>query len=325
MIYTVHTAFSTREQYDLDHARINSISDLIEFCATLDNKAEAYRQKDRWKNKSYNSRPLAEPVATIASELKQQVSSSTHSRPDHSKLTYDECGELGHIRPNCPKRKNQQGWYNPRKSEARTNVAIDGDLANCIQGSITNTNVTVQLDSGSKLTIVPDIYVAPTQYLNEFVTFCGVNNASTTRQLANVSITMDSKVFPRKPAIVPLSFHGNYVLLSVNLKWPNHFSLLSSYAESDSDVLSCNQVVTRSMVAKRNDNNSQARKAEVEVIILDSEESDLGDVLEGGTAELNDNSSLVCNAEEVVVKDSLDAQVGEMRKVVKGNGLSVMR
>ncbi len=104
------------------------------------------------------------------------------------------CDQLGHKSPGCPKnmkddqpKNNNQLVMKNSRGDKKVNVVVLDEHNNVVEAAVNGKEVTVILDMGAQISVVPASLVESTQYLDELVTIQGVSHDKIVADVATVA------------------------------------------------------------------------------------------------------------------------------------------
>ncbi len=185
------------------------------------------------------------------------------------------CGQLGHKSPECPKnmkeddqpKNNNQLVMKNSRGDKKANVVVLDEHNNVVEAAVNGKEVTVILDTGAQISVVPASLVESTQYLDELVTIQGVSHDKIVADVATVAFKIGNTLVQKDVAVVPDHLTSGCVLYSIDIVNDEDHRLLEEYRkakkEKSNPVLQVDRVTTRSQAKNNQTESEQLAKREV--------------------------------------------------------------
>ncbi len=162
-----------------------------------------------------------------------------------------------------PKNNNQLVMKNSR-GDKKANVVVLDEHNNVVEAAVNGKEVTVILDTGAQISVVPASLIESTQYLDELVTIQGVSHD---KIVADVAFKIGNTLVQKDVAVVPDHLTSGCVLYSIDIVNDEDHRLLEEYRkakkEKSNPVLQVDRVTTRSQAKNNQTDSEQLAKREV--------------------------------------------------------------
>lgn len=151
--------------------------------------------------------------------------------PTSVTVTCYKCKQPGHKSPQCPLNTNKQ-----EPKDVKMTFETEDDV-NTVEGLVGERKVVFVLDTGARITVVPESVVKESDYGAGTIVVGDANGGAVKRRLARVVLKVRGYSALREVAVAPDIVVKGQVLFSVDLKVPEEVAVLMSVASQPATVL----------------------------------------------------------------------------------------
>ena len=149
------------------------------------------------------------------------------------------CGEKRHKSPQCPQRgkgPSSGTASGPKKPAAPVRTVCEHSATNIVPGKVGGRDTTIVLDTGARISVVPEELVEEDAFCDKTVMLLDANGGEVRRRIARVWLHVGGVSTHQYVAVAPSSTLRGHVLVAMDLKKWEDLQLLTDYGQGKLDV-----------------------------------------------------------------------------------------